>query len=105
MDETDTLFPPINSVMLLRSVVVVTTLIAPAFANDRILRHVIKKITILLFIIIFFNYFLKLILMCPMRTNDKYPSQPGLVEAFVNVIVSSFSFYFNFREFSGVPSC
>jgi hypothetical protein len=43
MDETETLSPPINSVMLLRSVVVVTTLIVPAWAVVKIPNNEIKK--------------------------------------------------------------
>src|ERR1051326_8101029 len=53
MEVTETLSPPIRSVMLFKSEVVVTTLIVPAFANDRIPTDKIKNRINLLFICVF----------------------------------------------------
>src|ERR1035437_3362650 len=107
MDCTETLLPPIISVMLLKSIVVVTTFIEPALVAEIIMSSD-ERIEIIFFMIYYlFNYLLYsfLILMCAMCTNYKYPTQPKLVETRLNINIGYFAFKFYFLKFSCQPAC
>src|SRR4030095_11098139 len=95
--------PPTNSVILLRSIVVVTTFILPARTVVKIPSNEIKK-KISLFFMLSSLKFLKLILMCTVSPDHKYPSQPCLVIAFSNIIICCFPLQFDLGKFCSVPA-